>query len=126
MMAELLLSGRAIDGILGLVVLEAAALLAYRAARGRGPPSSSFLANLLSGAFLLIALRDALAGGSALVIGGCLTAALIAHVYDLYGRWDSVPVAERPVTPPATVPLRVPDISKPPAPRAPNKESSDA
>ena len=126
MMAELLLSGRAIDGILALVVLEAAALLTYRAARGRGPAPSSLLGNLLSGAFLLIALREALAGPSALVIGGCLTAALIAHGFDLHDRWQNAPTAEPRASRGATISPRVRDESTTPAPCAPRNESSDA
>lgn len=86
-MAEFLLSGRAIDWILGLVAVEAALALALRAAR-RGPAIVSFMANLLSGAFLLVALRNALAGGSAASISLCLTAGLIAHLADVYCRWE--------------------------------------
>jgi hypothetical protein len=86
-MTAFVLTPRVIDGILALVAVEALAVLALRAF-GRGPATLPFAANLLAGAFLLLALRAALGGGSATSIGLCLTAALIAHVADLLGRWE--------------------------------------
>ena len=94
-MSELIAGGRAIDWILGLVALEAVLLIALRAFTGRGPAPLSFLGNLLSGAFLLLALRNALAGGSLLTIWLCLIGALIAHVADLFVRWETPASAAR-------------------------------
>jgi hypothetical protein len=87
-MSELLAGGRLIDWIIGLVALEALALLAWRAKSGRGPAPLALIGNLLAGAFLLLALRNALAGASATWIAFCLAAALAAHVADLIGRWS--------------------------------------
>ena len=128
-MTELIAGGRAIDWILGLVALEAAALIALRAFTGRGPAPLSFIGNLLSGAFLLLALRNALAGGPLLVIGLCLIAALIAHLADLFARWEN-PAARRPSpTGPAqvrtTLSLRVSKARPRPTPRAQKEETSD-
>jgi hypothetical protein len=53
-------SGRIVDGILLLVACEALALAWI--GRRRGPPLPSLLANLASGAALMLALRAALVG----------------------------------------------------------------
>jgi hypothetical protein len=86
-MTGFLLGPGAIDAIIALVVVEGLAMLALRVF-GRGTSVPPFAANLLSGAFLLLALRGALGGDSPATIGICLSAALIAHVADQLGRWD--------------------------------------
>lgn len=86
-MTELLLNGRAIDGIIALVALEAVVLFGLRA-WGRGPAAVPYVGNLLSGGFLLLALRSALGGGPPAYIWLCLLASLIAHIVDLFGRWE--------------------------------------
>ena len=125
-MSELIAGGRAIDWILGLVALEAVLLIALRAFTGRGPAPLSFLGNLLSGAFLLLALRNALSGGSLLTIWLCLIGALIAHVADLFVRWEtpasSAAAASASVR--TTLSLRVSNARVRPAPRA-KREVSD-
>ena len=135
-MAEFLLDGRAIDWILGLVALEGAALALLRQVWRRGPSPLALVGNLLSGAFLLLALRNALAGASPGLIGLCLAASLIAHLADLAARWESPAFGARAqdigARLSATISVRV---DKPPvrhssftdpAPRAPKDESSDA
>ena len=135
-MAEFLLDGRAIDWILGLVALEAVALALLRQLGRRGPSLLTLVGNLLSGAFLLLALRNALAGASAGLIGLFLTGSLIAHLADLAARWESpagaTPSPGAAARVRATISVRV---AKPPvrhssfsdpAPRAPKDESSDA
>jgi hypothetical protein len=123
-MAEFLQDGRAIDWILALVALEAAALLARRALRARGPKPLSFIGTLLSGAFLLLALRNALAGGSPLVIWLCLTAGLVAHVADLVSRWEDLPERRAPMR--ATLELRVSKAHLRAAPPASDDDPSEA
>jgi hypothetical protein len=86
-MATYLDNGRLIDGIIALVALEALLLVALRAFFDRGPASASSIANCMSGAGLLLALRAAIADAPFAVIGACLLAALIAHVADLAMRW---------------------------------------
>ena len=135
-MAEFLLDGRAIDWILGLVALEAAGLALLRQVWRRGPSLLALVGNLLSGAFLLLALRNALAGASPGLIGLCLAASLIAHLADLTARWENPAFGARAqgvaARLSATISVRV---DKPPvrhssftdpAPRAPKDESSDA
>ncbi|MGA7804721.1 hypothetical protein [Bradyrhizobium sp.] len=86
-MAELFASGRLVDLILIVIVIEAAGLLSlWRYAR-RGVAPWDLLPNLCAGACLLLALRTALAGAGWLVACGCLAASGLAHLIDLYRRW---------------------------------------
>ena len=86
-MADLFTSGRLVDLILILVVLEAAALLVYWRRAGRGVAPLDLLPNLCAGAVLLLALRVMLTGGGWTQACGCLAAAGLAHLVDLYRRW---------------------------------------
>ncbi len=115
-MAEIFISGRVIDFIVALVAVEAIALLALRAVLGRGPAPAAFVGTLLAGTFLLLALRNALDGGSWTWIAGCLLAALVAHLADLALRFERVePVRAKAPNINATISMRV---SKPRRPQA--------
>jgi hypothetical protein len=87
-MLELFADGRALDLVIAFVAIEALAVLIWKRASGRGPATLPFVSNLLSGAFLLLASRNALAGASWIWIAPCLLAAFVAHVADLLGRWE--------------------------------------
>lgn len=78
-MAGLFASGRIVDAILLLTVLEGVGLLILRRA--------DLLATLLAGLALLAALRVALAGADWRWLALALLAALIAHLFDLARRW---------------------------------------
>ena len=86
-MIELFRSGRIVDLILALVLLEAIALVWLRAKRGAGPGLLALGGNLAAGACLLLALRGALAGSDWRQTALWLLAALVAHAFDLYARW---------------------------------------
>ena len=86
-MSDLFASGRVVDLILGLMLLEGALLLLYHRRTGRGIAPRLLLATLVSGACLLLALRTALTGAGWLATGAWLTAALLAHLGDLASRW---------------------------------------
>jgi hypothetical protein len=86
-MAALFASGRIIDVILALTLVEAVALVAWHRRTGRGVAPGEFLGNLLSGMCLLAALRVGLAGAWWGWIALALLAALVAHVADLGRRW---------------------------------------
>lgn len=73
-------SGRIVDALLALVLLEA--ILFLRAGRGR-----LLLPNLAAGACLLLALRAALIGAPVALLGLWLGLAGIAHGVDVAGRW---------------------------------------
>lgn len=85
-MAELFGSGRVVDLILGMMALEGALVLAYRARTGRGLPATDLALNLMAGACLLLALRGALVGAGWGWIALCLAAALPVHLADLVRR----------------------------------------
>ena len=86
-MAELFHSGRVVDFILLLMVLELAALAAWRATGGSAPGVADVLPYLLSGAALLLALRLSLTDSAWPLIALALLAAFAAHLFDLYRRW---------------------------------------
>ncbi|KGE05227.1 hypothetical protein [Pseudohaliea rubra] len=73
-------SGRVVDVILLLVVLEA--LLSFRLGRG-----TALLPNLAAGACLLLALRAVLTGASGAVLGLWLALAGVAHAFDVAARF---------------------------------------
>jgi hypothetical protein len=80
-MKALFASGRIVDLILAGMILEAAVLLAW-SLRG-GPRPGTFLPMLVSGMFLLLALRAALSGAWWGWVGACLSGALLGHLADL-------------------------------------------
>ena len=86
-MAEMFASGRLVDLVLIVVVLEAVALLLYWHSARRGVAPFDLLPNLCAGAFLLLALRATLAGSGWMMASGCLAAAGLAHLVDIYRRW---------------------------------------
>lgn len=86
-MAELFASGRILDLILAGMVLEGVGLVAYHRMTGRGVAPGRLLPNLVSGGFLLLAMR-ALAGGAWWGwASACLLGALLAHLDDLRRAW---------------------------------------
>jgi hypothetical protein len=85
---DLLLHGDAIDAILVAMALEAGALLAYHRRTGRGVPPRGWIANLLAGAALLLALRFAITPMASPWIPVFLGLGLLAHLADLALRWE--------------------------------------
>lgn len=86
-MGDLVESGHLVEAILALTVLEGVALGAYHRATGRGVAAADVASFLLSGIFLLVALREALVGGGWVWIAASLLGALVAHLVDLRRRW---------------------------------------
>jgi hypothetical protein len=76
-----------VDLALGLMLIEAVALLALRRSRGGGLAPAELLTFLLAGAGLLLALRAALVGAAWEWIALPLILALLAHLADLALRW---------------------------------------
>ena len=84
MMAVFLPDARIVDAIIALVVVEAIVLVLWRALTGAGLPVAETLANLSSGAALLLALRMAIPSGAlSTSILTFLSVALIAHIANL-------------------------------------------
>ena len=107
-MHRLIANGHLVDLILGLMLLEAGLLLAWRRLRGGGIAPLDLLGNLAAGAALLLALRIALTGGSEVALALALAASLLGHLFDLARRWRAEParrrnaVDERPTRSPLT------------------------
>jgi hypothetical protein len=80
-------SGRVVDLVLALMVLEGALLFWLRRRSARGVPVGEMLAFLLAGACLLLALRAALVGASWPWVALPLAGAFAAHLTDLGLRW---------------------------------------
>jgi hypothetical protein len=85
-MSELFASGRVVDLIVVLVILEGVALAAYHRRTGRGIGPRALWWNLVAGCALLFALRNALMHAEWPAISACLLVAFGAHVADLRKR----------------------------------------
>ena len=86
-MASLIESGRIVDLIVVLVIVEAIALCVISLRTRRGPRVPDIVSNLAAGLFLLLALRAALSGAAWPWIAAMLAAAGLAHVVDQARRW---------------------------------------
>jgi hypothetical protein len=82
-------SGRVVDLILGVMVVETIALLLFRRVTGSGASPLDLLGQLLAGALLLVALRCALTGQDYRWTALFLAASLPAHLFDLARRGKS-------------------------------------
>jgi hypothetical protein len=83
-------SGRIVDAVLALVVLEVIALAFLRLAKGRAVPFLGLLVTIAAGVCLLLALRAALAGADWPWVAVALTGSLVAHLADLRTRLRTV------------------------------------
>jgi len=83
---ELFGSGRVVDLIVALMLVEGIALAVYRRQTGRGIATLDWVWNLLAGYFLLLALRAALVHADWRWIALCLALAFAAHLADLLRR----------------------------------------
>ena len=79
-------TGRVVDLILLFIFLEAVFIAIHRGKTGRGVRLREVASGILSGVFLLLALRCALVGERWPWIATWLLAAMIAHFADLAGR----------------------------------------
>ena len=88
-MADLFASGRVVDCIAGLMLVEFIALAIVRATAGRGIKPAELGLSLGAGMALLFALRAALTGLEWQRVSVWLMAALLAHVLYLKVRWGA-------------------------------------
>ncbi len=86
--ATLFASGRVIDAIIVLMLIEGAALWTIRTRYKRGLPVRAIVTLLASGSALMLALRAALTGAPWEHVSGFLIAGLIAHLVDVASRWE--------------------------------------
>jgi hypothetical protein len=87
LMADLFATGRIVDAVVVLMLLELIILTWVRKKTHGGVPMPALLTNLAAGAALLMSLRAALVDDRWQVVALWLIAALIAHVLDLKMRW---------------------------------------
>lgn len=80
-------SGRIIDVIVALVLLEALALSLRHRVTLRGPSPAELFPNLASGLCLMLAVRAALTGSAWTWVALALALSLVAHLVDLGQRW---------------------------------------
>jgi hypothetical protein len=82
-------SGRIVDLIIVVMVVEAIFLAVYHRRSGRGLGVLQVMSNFLAGLCLLVALRLALTGAPWTWIAASLASAFAAHLADLKSRWPS-------------------------------------
>lgn len=86
-MAALFAGTLLVDLVIALSLLETAFLLLHHRVTGRGIAPSQFLANMVSGLSLMLALRAALTQSDWVWVAMPLVAAGVAHASDLWRRW---------------------------------------
>lgn len=86
-MADLFASGRLVDLILLIVLIEAVVLIVTWRVTGKGIAPLDLLPNLIAGVLLLLALRLTLADAGWMAVCFCLAASGIANVVDIMRRW---------------------------------------
>jgi len=85
-MSELFETGRIVELILALMLLEAVVICGVAMAGRLQLPTAGLLLNLAAGACLLLALRAVLIDAGWMLAGIWLTGALMAHLADLFIR----------------------------------------
>jgi hypothetical protein len=85
-MGALFISGRIVDLVLAVLLLEIVALALWRMRRRRSARWPNLLAAALPGACLLLALRSALSGADWRWVAGFLALSFPAHLLDLWRR----------------------------------------
>lgn len=88
-MSEFFTGTLVVDGIIVLTLLEWAALYGYFRSTGKGVAPRNYTLNLVSGLFLMLALRTVLAGGPGPFMAISLACAGIAHSADMWRRWQT-------------------------------------
>ena len=90
-MTALLASPRLVEAVIAAVLVEGAALVAYRRRTGRGVPVREVVSFLGAGLALLLAIRAVGAPGTPAgqgLFAIAMAAALGFHVWHLAQRWD--------------------------------------
>ena len=80
-------SGRVVDAIIAITIVEGVGLAIYHRMTGNGVAPQEYLLNMIAGLCLMLALRFALVGSTWVAIAICLTASGMLHVLDLSRRW---------------------------------------
>ena len=86
-LAQWFSSGRVIDAVVAITLIEGAALAIYHRTTGKGVALKDYAFNMLSGLCLMMALRFALTGSTWPMVALCLSASGAIHALDLSSRW---------------------------------------
>ena len=86
-MEALLVSGRLLDGILCLIVIEGIVIVVAHRHNNARPSPATLIPNLISGAALMLGIRLALSQAAWYWLALCLSASLLAHLTDLTLRY---------------------------------------
>jgi hypothetical protein len=100
--ADFVASGRIIDVIVAMMLIEAIVLHALHRRTGRGIPAPDIAINLVAGASLMLAVRAALTGAAPAWLLLCLGVSLAAHIADVARRWrpgNDPPFGANPLSP---------------------------
>ncbi|MEL6950477.1 MAG: hypothetical protein AAGM16_10250 [Pseudomonadota bacterium] len=95
LLQELVESGRIVDIMLVVIVLEIAALIGYRVVTGKGLSVPSIILNVGAGGSLMVALKLLYDGVGWQLIAAALVASLLFHTGDLVYRWRQTGGATR-------------------------------
>ena len=86
-MNDFIASGRVLDLVIAMTLLEAIVLVSYHRITGRGPQPLDAVGLLAAGAFLALAFRLHTLEAGWIWIALCLSGALVTHLADLARRW---------------------------------------
>lgn len=88
---QFVMSGRIVDLMLAVLVIEVAWLAWRRHRHGGGLPLISLVTNAGAGGSLMLALKAVLTNAGLAWILAALLASLVFHAADLYLRWTRAP-----------------------------------
>jgi hypothetical protein len=89
-MEDYISSRQLLDVAIAMTVFEGLAITLYQRITGKGLAPKKFALNLISGLFLMLALRAALLSSGWVWIAASLFCAGLTHWADLWIRWHSI------------------------------------
>ena len=90
-LSELILSGRIIDIVLGVLILELLFISILYRTKGKGIPPYPLIVNIGAGGSLALAIKAAVTDAGWQWIAAWLIASLVFHVLDISARWQRGP-----------------------------------
>ncbi|MDJ0917420.1 MAG: hypothetical protein QNJ05_06605 [Woeseiaceae bacterium] len=87
-LSELILSGRIIDIVLGVLILELLLISMLYRTKGKGVPPYPLLVNIGAGGSLALGIKASVTGADWQWIAVWLVASLVFHILDISARWQ--------------------------------------